>query len=365
LAQVIHIFSIAHLRTQVYSGYGYGSEYTLASSGSCISVLPRLQMIRPGALAGLFPAVLVAVFLFSPVAVGLSIADDHGSAQGRVRAGPDGDFDDGLGPYEGGPVDGEPDTHVYDFEKKDIASPLRSYRNFPRNGRVAIVLRGATFRSFQQKQMMCVPGDAKAEQMQKDATQSLVSNVIVPLEQAGNTVDVIVADLDCNLTRTHIVHEWIGEQRVKALGQNANKSMDQNRNVKFALDLLANYSGGTEAVAAKYSHVFVMRHDTAWTKPMNGWLEADFSKVLFPFKCPWSTASNSVVHDLFFLLPAQYFKSFYGTIEQRKCFFAADGHGCLQAMVWWRGEDSVDVAVHYREGVELPWYTKGKARATC
>jgi len=332
-------------------------------------------MISPNALAGLLPAVLLAVCLFSPVAVGLSIADDHGSAreserrtslgrmefEGRVRVEPDDDFDDSLmGPYEGGPFVGEPDNHVYAFEK-NIPSVSRLAQNFPRGESVAIVLRGASFRNRLKKQLGCLADDDKAQQIQKTATQSLVDYVILPLEQAGNTVDVIVTDHACNLTRSLLI-PLIGEQRVKAFEQSG-EGYDQNRNVLFALDLLAKYSGGVHEVENKYSHVFLMRHDTHWVQPMNEWVEGDFSRVLYPFKCPGWKA----VHDLFMLVPAQYFWRFYKGIDLRHCFEAADGHNCMQAMVWHTAsEDSVGLAIHYgANGTWLPWYTYGGVRSVC
>jgi len=316
-------------------------------------------MAPPGAQAGLLPAVLLAVCL--PVAVGLSIADGHGS-EGRVRVEPDGDVDDGLmGPYEGGPIDGEPDTHVYDFEK-DIPEFSRHYSNFPSNGHVAVVLRGASFRNFQHKQSWCLPGDDKAESRQKEATLSLVENVIVPLEQAGNTVDVILTDHACDLTRSKLL-PLIGEQRVKVFEQ-SDESRDQNQNIMFALDHLANYSGGVHEVENKYSHVFLMRHDTHWNKPMNDWSEADFSKTLFPFKCP-----GYGVHDLFFLVPATYFWRWYKSISLRQCFKGADGHFCMEAMVWHAGEESVALAVSYDsthpEKISEHWHTYGNGRPVC
>lgn len=339
-------------------------------------------MIPPGALVGLLPAVLLAVCLFSPGAVGLNIADEHGSArenerkkrlghmglEGRVSVEPDEDLDDGFGPYEGGPFDGEPDTHVYDFEKEHLMISRRSRgHSFPRNVRVALVLRGASFRHKHSKQFWCLYDDLEAQALQKKATESLVENVIVPLEQAGNTVDVIVTDHDCPLTRPGgILISWIGEQRVKVVA--LNEGADQNRNLLFALDTLAKYSDGVQGVAAKYSYVFVMRYDTVWMMPMNSWPEADFTKVLFPYKCPlWNPNRGNGVHDLFMLAPAQFFETYYKTVEKRQCFQRADGHLCLDAMARYTGYNSVDVAIHYDANINTTefWYTYGKARAVC
>jgi hypothetical protein len=209
---------------------------------------------------------------------------------------------------------------------------------------------------MQYKRKWCMQEDEKSRLMQKNATDSMVENVIVPLEQAGNTVDVILTDHDCPLTRE--LATWIGDSRVKLVSsQSPDLDFEQQHNLFYALGELARYSRATgtdleEGVAIKYSHVFLLRHDTVWLKPMSEWPEADFSKVLFPYHCP-----NVGVHDLFTLMPASYFASYYKTIELRECFQGCDGHLCLQAMAKRAGEDSVDVAIHWRSTEEAQWST--------
>lgn len=324
-------------------------------------------MTPPGALVGLILTVLLAVCLFSPVAVGLSIADGRDS---RVWVDPDENFDDADEnsddgePYEGGPVDGEPDTHVYDFEKNVPGLSRRhNVSTFPRNGRVAILLRGTAFRNKNNQSRWCQEGDNKSRRLQKLATLSLVEYVILPLEQANNTVDVIVTDHECPLSKPGgLLVSWIGEQRVKVV--ETTEGRDQSTNILFTIDLLSKYSGGSEGdVVAKYSHVFVMRHDTVFGKPLTAW-NADFSKVVFPFKCPgWNGA-----HDLFHIVPAEYFHRFIKTVDLGQCFQGADGHLCLQAMVWHAGEDSVDTALQWRPppfNMTAFWYTYGRRRNFC
>jgi hypothetical protein len=368
-------------------------------------------MMPSGALAGLLLPVWLLVCFLSPVAVGLSIVDGHGSARenqrkkrlgrmgldGHVSADPGEDFDDAglFGPYEGGPFDGEPDTHVYAFEGKQGLH--RRYPNFPRSSHVAIVLRGAIMRNSHDKKQACLHGtiagshpddpeladalvkkfgfdvwsDTHALTEQQKASESLVENVIAPLEQAGNTVDVILTDHD-NCPFTYNVATWIGDSeehpRVKVVSTQSvdDNRGEQRRNLLFALDALANYSGGKRRVAAEYNYVFILRHDTVWTKPMSEWPEADFSKVLFPYKCPLKG-----VHDLFTLMPASYFDSYYKIVYSGiECFQGADGHQCLRAMVRQEGEDSVSVAMHYdpkktKFEPEVFWRTYGKPRQTC
>jgi len=348
----------------------------------------------PGALAGLSTALLLAVCFFPPVAVGLSIADGLGRSH---QVDPGEDFEkDLLGPWEGGPIDGEPpDTHVYDFEdpsKTSRRTPMP--RNFPRNARVALVLRGSSFRNQKHKNLACLYSeeygqdtneehgeDTQAFRSQKNATESLVENVIVPLEQAGNTVDVIVTDHHCPLTRK--IATWIGEStehpRVKVVStQPPDAGLEQRHNLMFALDELAKYSAvkgsdAAEGVAAKYTHVFIMRHDTVWIQPITAWPAADFSKVLWPYICgKWGA------HDLFTLMPASYFGSYYKTLELQECFKGVDGHFCIHAMGKREGWDSVGVAMHWGNSKTAAqsgattwdkpfdfWYTYGRSRHIC
>jgi hypothetical protein len=363
-------------------------------------------MIPPGALAGLLLAVLLPVCFLSPVAVGLSIADGHGPARenernerlgrmaldGHVSVDPGEGFDDAgmFGPYEGGPFDGEPDTHVYAFEG-DHRSSKSHQNNFPRSSHVALVLRGAIMRNSHHKDEACAWGHIKNEsgdtledgtsniyldthalREQEKATKSLVENVIVPLEQAGNTVDVIVTNHD-NCPWIYHVAAWIGDSvehpRVKLVSiQPMDEShVDQKGNVLFVLDTLANYSGGKRNVAAEYTYVFIMRHDTVWEKTMSEWPEADFSKVVFPYKCP----RNGGVHDLFTIMPSSYFVPYYNMVDQSGttgCFQGNDGHQCLKAMVGWRGENSVSVAIADQKTKSEPydfWHTYGHPRQVC
>jgi len=378
----LRFLATERVRTQADCGYGFGSEYTRTVGVACTSVRLRIQMMQPFAQAGLIPAVLLAVCFFSPVAVGLSIAGGHGSARenemgldGHVRVDPGEDFDDAglFGPYEGGPFDGEPDTHAYDFE----AHGARLQRvNFPRGSRVALVLRGASFRNHREKDKACmysydhtVAGDdTRAFGLQENATKSLVENVIEPLEQAGNTVDVILTDHECVWTNTVAV--WIGDStehpRVKQITTQSMKEGqgDQRDNLLFALDALANYTGGKRKVALEYAYVFIVRHDTAWTKPMSEWPDADFTKVLFPYHCPYKGS-----HDLFTLMPATRFESYYETIFSRECFYGNDGHLCLKAMGNKLGFSYVGVAMRYEEKTKFEpftfWHTYGRPRQTC
>merc|ERR1719221_2315977 len=124
----------------------------------------RMQVRPPSVLAGVPSAMLLVGFLFSPVAMGLHVADNHGNAQekyglwrmgleGRVKFDPHEDSDGDLSdPYEGGYFDGEPDTDVDnvddDFDDGDFETIWKHSHgvDFPKDGHVAVVLRGASFR---------------------------------------------------------------------------------------------------------------------------------------------------------------------------------------------------------------------------
>mmetsp|Transcript_44781 Transcript_44781/g.128288 ORF Transcript_44781/g.128288 Transcript_44781/m.128288 type:complete len:322 (-) Transcript_44781:57-1022(-) len=320
---------------------------------------------------------LLLLCLFLPVAVGLHIADAHGHArersperirlEGRVGVQQHDDPDENVSdPYEGGHFDGAPDTGIHGV-------------GFPSGGRVAIVLRGASFRGKggkYRKNASCV-NDTESLERQGRATDSLVRNVIARFERYGNEVDVVVTDRVCNLTDERIVSR-IGRERVKMQSQNA--SGHQRTNIMWAIDQLRNYSAehgllGSEYrtsnrsyVAVKYNLVLILRHDTVWQVPIDQWPDADFRKVLFPYHCPYQEG----VHDLFAIMPGPYLQFFYDALRWKMCFGKQDGHNCMKGMVQQTNRSSVGVALrapwaggNKTLNVFDLWYTYGKKRQFC
>mmetsp|Transcript_6102 Transcript_6102/g.16630 ORF Transcript_6102/g.16630 Transcript_6102/m.16630 type:complete len:351 (+) Transcript_6102:99-1151(+) len=345
----------------------------------------------PSSFAGLASVMLLVQCLFLSVAVGLHIADDHGYArerslersrlEGRVGIQQQADSVEDLSDtYEGGHLDGAPDSDVYDSATGD---PQRRVGipgiGFPRGGRVAVVLRGASFRGKggkTRKKVGCV-NDTESLERQGRATDSLVRNVIARFEHYGNEVDVVVTDRVCNLTDERIVSR-IGRERVKMQSQNA--SGHQRTNIMWAIDQLRNYSAehnmlgsscgpsNSSCVSVEYSLVLVVRHDTVWQVPIDQWPDADFRKVLFPYHCPYQEG----VHDLFAIMPGPYLQFFYDALRWKMCFGKQDGHNCMKGMVQQTNRSSVGVALrapwaggNKTLNVFDLWYTYGKKRQFC
>mmetsp|Transcript_44778 Transcript_44778/g.128272 ORF Transcript_44778/g.128272 Transcript_44778/m.128272 type:complete len:350 (-) Transcript_44778:414-1463(-) len=344
----------------------------------------------PSSFAGLASVMLLVQCLFLSVAVGLHIADDHGYArerslersrlEGRVGIQQQADSVEDLSDtYEGGHLDGAPDSDVYDSATGD---PQRRVGipgiGFPRGGRVAVVLRGASFRGKggkTRKKVGCV-NDTESLERQGRATDSLVRNVIARFEHYGNEVDVVVTDRVCNLTDERIVSR-IGRERVKMQSQNA--SGHQRTNIMWAIDQLRNYSAehgllGSEYrtsnrsyVAVKYNLVLILRHDTVWQVPIDQWPDADFRKVLFPYQCP-----KKGVHDLFAIMPGSYLQFYYDILKWKWCFGQDDGHDCMKGMVERTNQSTVGVALrapwaggNKTLNVFSMWWTYGKKRQFC
>mmetsp|Transcript_80804 Transcript_80804/g.210794 ORF Transcript_80804/g.210794 Transcript_80804/m.210794 type:complete len:321 (+) Transcript_80804:136-1098(+) len=319
---------------------------------------------------------LLLLCLFLPVAVGLHIADAHGHArersperirlEGRVGVQQHDDPDENVSdPYEGGHFDGAPDTGIHGV-------------GFPSGGRVAIVLRGASFRGKggkYRKNASCV-NDTESLERQGRATDSLVRNVIARFERYGNEVDVVVTDRVCNLTDERIVSR-IGRERVKMQSQNA--SGHQRTNIMWAIDQLRNYSAehnmlgsscgpsNSSCVSVEYSLVLVVRHDTVWQVPIDQWPDADFRKVLFPYQCP-----KKGVHDLFAIMPGSYLQFYYDILKWKWCFGQDDGHDCMKGMVERTNQSTVGVALrapwaggNKTLNVFSMWWTYGKKRQFC
>jgi len=362
-----------------------------------------MQIRPPNVIAGLPAAMLLVVCLYFPVAVGIYIAHDGGHAreksglervnlEGRVKVEPDVDSDGDLSdPYEGGHFAGEPDTDDYDFEtslppQRQAGAPGAG---FPRGGRVAIVLRGASFRGTGgQFGKNCV-NDTESLERQGQAADSLEQNVIAPLERYRNYVDVILTDRECNLTDERLVPRF-GKRRVKKHSQWSGGS--QRNNIMWAVDQLRDYSAeqdllasscelsDTRCVAVNYNLILILRHDTVWTAPMDRWLEADFTKVLFPYACP-----KVGVHDLFTIVPGPYLQLYYNALHWKLCFSRCHGprraqgwqdwHNCLKGMVQLANRSSVGVVLPppladdrngwHEFSRSIPWFTYGHKRQVC
>eukprot|EP00928_Gymnodinium_smaydae_P004277 TRINITY_DN11474_c1_g1_i1.p1 TRINITY_DN11474_c1_g1~~TRINITY_DN11474_c1_g1_i1.p1 ORF type:complete len:285 (-),score=16.40 TRINITY_DN11474_c1_g1_i1:59-913(-) len=219
--------------------------------------------------------------------------------------------------------------------------------DLPRNGRVAILVRGESFRKG--RHTSGCNSDADAQAVQLRSTQSLISGVIRPLEELGNKVEIVATDKSCSLTPAllKLLERWV-------LKFETVRGEHQGDNMRAALQL---FKATLDPV--QYDLVFVVRHDEVFHVPINYWgpgaaaaaslditpetmsfLNANFSKMNFFSRCQLRAGEafggDLCVYDLIHIMPGRLFPAFDATIGSTPgCFFTdpvGNGHNCYRAM---------------------------------
>jgi len=183
----------------------------------------------------------------------------------------------------------------------------------PRNGRVAIVLRGHAFRNAK---IGCNP---EQRDYQLAVTGLFVSNVVEPLEKLGNKVDII-AGIDKHCKMMSEIVELLGHGRILATPDV--KALDQSRAMRLALDGFKSAIQGVE-VADQYDLIFIVRHDIIWKQPITVF-NTDFSNLNF---ADWCKYFDKCLNDIVQVMPGRIFTVFDSMVNQPGCFdFTARDH---------------------------------------
>ena len=161
-----------------------------------------------------------------------------------------------------------------------------SSRSLFDGARVAVLLTGQAFRTAKRKSVdpsgVCVNASYEA---QRTASQSIVTNVIEPLEDLGANVEILYTFPSCD-TFLHrglttllqkALDGWLGVHRV------VSRRVVQSRNVghswQQAFMLLAEHMS-LQRPRRDYDFVFSVRHDLQLLKPLTNW-SANLSKLNF------------------------------------------------------------------------------------
>lgn len=254
----------------------------------------------------------------------------------------------------------------------------------PTSKRVAIVIRGEAFRgeytssSGVRTRLGC---RRCAKQIQMDATNSLINQVIMPLESNGNTVKVIVTDviftdeaphrpLDLHQFHNLRPDDWTEDifeaaSEAQALSDQAMKqammktyskkigpcsltsqiidalgdrvvdthylnSSGQADDMIQALNSFQNDYGGAGHVVNKFDYVLVVRHDLLWHKSIID-TQIDFDKVNFFARCeqnaPEKMGGPDCVWDIIQWMPSFLYSAFSSVIGTG--FEPGDSKGCF------------------------------------
>lgn len=255
-----------------------------------------------------------------------------------------------------------------------------------RKGLVALILRGQAFRgaaSFASSGPSglrgCSPYADLEEQI--EATQSLISNLIRPLESSpcGNSVKVFLSECSlrsgCPLVKR--LHDLLGKKVVAS--QTQCESANQPRNMRIALELFkmhaedgvsrrfrASLPSTSASVITAYDLIIITRHDVLWRSPITLWSHANFSTMSFLggceprcagceriscSHCPDSTSPGSrfggppsrCVQDMLHMMPGRSFATFDTAVGSKGCFDGSNkgsGHKCLRAVESFLGEST-------------------------
>jgi len=169
----------------------------------------------------------------------------------------------------------------------------------PIEGSVAVVFRGETFRCGHESPRC----SEIARDIQLNATGTFLANIVAPLEDAGNRVDIFLATSSCEAN--DLILALLGP-RVKAHAFIPMRPEEnQTTGVMDSLELFRTAAG---AAASTYDLVFVVRPDLIWMRPLTSWT-TDFSLFNFPGRCG-AGGDPDCVSDTFYTMPGNAFGAF-------------------------------------------------------
>jgi len=200
-------------------------------------------------------------------------------------------------------------------------------KNLPQNGRIAILVRGQAFRSGTYSKSC----ELKWQNEQHEATDSFIRNIVEPLENNGNKVDLFIlnGDTKCKEAFQSLITKY-GNRIVSVMEVD---TRNQGDNMRKTLNQFKDKVGSPDEIAKQYDVVMIVRHDTIWKTNIDSWPTADFNKFNFFSLCEAGgrRGMDHCVNDILHMMPAASFNEFDSVIGQPNCFpdFGHGyGHGC-------------------------------------
>jgi hypothetical protein len=226
------------------------------------------------------------------------------------------------------------------------------FNTMPKQIHVAVLMRGQVFRNAAdpepRRRTSCVD---KEKQIQLKAAESLVENVVKPLEANNNNVEFFVLVGDENCSHTQSLLDIFGG-RIRAT--KAISSMNQGSNMRHTLDLFKEEVGKqfqVSNVMDRYGLIIIARHDLMWAQPMSQWPGVNYDAFNFISQCednhrdplhqglgtPWFShggPKENCVNDVVQMMRGSQFAAFDAAIGKECCFMwtpdphKSGGHGC-------------------------------------
>mmetsp|Transcript_92239 Transcript_92239/g.263553 ORF Transcript_92239/g.263553 Transcript_92239/m.263553 type:complete len:419 (+) Transcript_92239:218-1474(+) len=194
-------------------------------------------------------------------------------------------------------------------------SAVHAGEHLPKNGMVAIVVRGQAFRTRILSTLNRLRGTQRASPTAHEChpdgritqlhnAQTLLDKVVVPLEARGNAVHVFLGPSVPQCGMMPEIHAILGESRV--LASKGFQSSGQAASVRHSARLFIDTVGGPDQVA-KYNLVFHTRFDVDWQIPIDRWRTPGFSGLNMFSRCMTGDDAASCVTDIIQIMPGTLF----------------------------------------------------------
>lgn len=192
--------------------------------------------------------------------------------------------------------------------------------------------------------------------LQLRCTESLMKNIVGPLEDNHNTVDLFVV----NGNRKHkctafdeFVMPKLGN-RVRSVSQYDSKTQADNM-VTVLENFRYEVGGQDEDISNQYDLIVIVRHDQEWKISISEWPNADFHKLNLFSLCEESINGGdkwSCVNDVLHMMPGSLWKGFREAVGTEQCFNKKHrngvGHQCFPAFSERVGEDNITFITDWR-----------------
>lgn len=248
------------------------------------------------------------------------------------------------------------------MSEDDIPSPVPTGKKF------VILLRGQSFRYRSESDGLQRHGCQDwAEADQLALTTSFVNNVILPLEEADNQVQIVVTDCNeehksepCHLTPK--LMEVLGKDRI--VGTKFFDPAGQPYNIRNAIEFLKEtFGGGAGDLPEKADFLLVARHDLHWMVNIKDWA-VDYDKFNFFARCEEHSGKNvggeNCVWDTIHFMPTRLFSIFDATVGPTACFpnlpeeklngYNGHGHACYAPITEALANTTGDASVGFITG---------------
>lgn len=205
---------------------------------------------------------------------------------------------------------------------RNRAHAMVSGDGLPSGGRVAVVIRGEVFRG---EQGPCDDSEF-VRQNQEKATNSLISEILDPLQNdLKNEVHVVITD-SSNCSFSNELQQTIGVNRV--LGMHTFAGITQGQSVQNALSLFEESVASRQLAVEDYDWILMVRHDTVFDQHVSWWSTSNISKLSVAHKCPFDTMQDpffgwQCVDDQLFAMPGFLWKTFRDVVKSESpngCF---------------------------------------------